>query len=377
MNLPDGPASAARDGHFCSPTTGRVAFLWAFGRLSLRTTILAAAYFLGFCQRSLAEECALPRLENTVKMEPLGDHGLMIVPISLNGVEKKFLFDTGGGEANDVSGAVAQELKLTQFNGGRSMDLRGNEFDSAVLVKDVIFGAIKGSYIPFQVVPNLPFDGILSAGTMAMHYLKMADVDLDIDFGAMRLNFFSSDHCEGGVVYWPHKILAVVPVTSVQGHIELPVTLDGHTLTAAIDTGAPWTIFNIARAKEKLGFSSGVSAPQSPGIPKDDPGEQIYYRKYSVLSFEGVTITNPRVIVRPFQFGGKNDPVLVGSRAQHASDNMNRLAPDIIIGMEVLRHLHIYYATNEQKLYITAAGSGSSLLPEDVTPSSSGHVWPH
>ena len=31
-----------------------------------------------------------------VKMEPLARTGLMLVPITLNGVEKKFLFDTGG-----------------------------------------------------------------------------------------------------------------------------------------------------------------------------------------------------------------------------------------------------------------------------------------
>jgi predicted aspartyl protease len=320
------------------------------GRLSLRIAIFAAVYVLGFRASSQAEECTAPRLVNAVKMEPLGDRGVMVVPISLNGVEKKFLFDTGGGEANYVSSAVAQELKLTQFNSGRSMDLRGNVFDSAVLVKDVVFGAVQASDAQFGVAPNQPFDGILSSSYIAMLLLNMRDVDIDIDFGTMILSFFSANHCQGDVVYWAHQALAVVPVTSVQGHIEFPVTLDGHPLTAAIDTGAPWTVLNIARAKEKLDFSSDAPASQSPDVPKDDPGQQIYYRKYSALSFEGVSITSPLVILRPIQFGGKND--------LFAADNMNWFAPDLIIGMEVLRHLHIYYAVKEQTLYITSAASG-------------------
>jgi hypothetical protein len=316
--------------------SGRLASAARAGRVSVRIAILAAACFLGFCEPSLARECAPPHLENTVKIEPMGDQGLMVVPISLNGV---------------------------QFGSGRSMDLGGNEFDRAVIVKDVAFGRVQAGYIRFQVRPNLAFDGILSAGYFALFNLKMADDDFDVDFGAMRLNFFSADHCEGDVVHWPHHALAVVPVTPVEGHIEFPITLDGHPLTAAIDTGAPWTIFNIARAKEKLGFS-GVPAPQTPGMPRDEPGQQIYYRQYSALSFEGVTVKNPLVVVRPIQFGGKDDPFVIGSRAVHVSDHMNLLAPDIIIGMEVLRHLHIYYAAKEHKLYITSAISDPSLSPK-------------
>lgn len=320
-----------------------------------RTAILPAAYILTFCGPAVAGACGPPRLENTVKMEPLGNLGEVGVPITLNGVKKVLLFDTGGGTVNSVSSAVANELKLTPYRTGRSVDLRGDTSQGAVVVKNVVFGAVKASNARFQVMSKLPFDGVLSAGTMALHYLNMADVDLDIDFSAMTLNFFSSDHCEGDVVYWPHQALAVVPVTSVQGHIELPVTLDGHPLRAVIDTGAPWTVLNIARAEEKLGFSSEARVSQPSNIPKDNPAEQVFFRKYSALSFQGVTVTNPLVVVRPLQFGGKNDLIMLGSRAEHAYDNLNRLAPDIIIGMEILRHLHIYYATNEHKIYLTPA----------------------
>ncbi|HEY2836298.1 MAG TPA: pepsin/retropepsin-like aspartic protease family protein [Rhizomicrobium sp.] len=302
-----------------------------------------------------ADECAKPRLENTVPMEAIGDTGKVAVPITLNGVEKKFLFDTGGGVLNYISPAEALRLGLFKTDNFLAMDLAGNKSYSIAGTRKVKFGAVTARDVGlFQIVPGLAFDGILSAGTMTSD-------DLDIDFGAMRLNFFSADHCPGDVVYWPHQALAVVPVALAGGHFEVATTLDGHALTAVIDTGSPWTILDTAWAKENLSFAPETGAASS-GIPKDEPDKEIYFRKYSALTFPGIIITKPLVAVRSLQFGDGNDPV--------------GRAPDMIIGMEVLRHLHLYYAANEQKLYITPAGSGDSALPKGVAPSPSGHAWP-
>jgi predicted aspartyl protease len=321
--------------------------------LARRLILCVPALLCANSGSALAGECAPLRLENSVKMVPLGDQGLMGMPIALNGLAKTFLFDTGGVE-NFISGKVVQELKTPQFFSPFVSDMRGNVSDSAVRVRKVAFGGIEARYVRFQVAPNLPYDGILAAKTMAQDSLRLANDDLDMDFGAGTLGIYSTDHCDGaGVAGWPRQAIAAVPVTEMRGHIELPVTLDGHPLTAAIDTGAPWTIVNIARAAEKLGFSP--NAPEPPGAPRGDPGQQIYFRRYSALSFEGITITNPLVIVRPVHFGGKDDPTVLASRAQHLFDTADRFAPDIIIGMEVLRHLHLYYAIKEHKLYVTPA----------------------
>jgi hypothetical protein len=306
-----------------------------------------------------AEECVAPRLENTVPLEPIGDDGKVAVPITLNGVEKKFLFDTGGGLMNYIQSSAALKLGMFRTDNFVAMDLAGNKSYRVGGARHLKFGAISTQEVTmFQQVPDLAFDGILSAGTMTGD-------DLDIDFGAMRLNFFSADHCPGGVVYWPHQALAVVPVTLVQGHFELATTLDGHSLTAVIDTGSPWTILSSEWAQKNIGFSPEALAAPSPGVPRDEPDKQIYYRKYSALSFPGITITKPLVIVRPVQFGDGND-----------ADAPSHRAPDLIIGMEVLRHLHLYYAAAEKTMYITPATPGESPLPRAVAPSTNGHAWP-
>jgi predicted aspartyl protease len=304
-------------------------------------------------------------------MRPGGDQGELVVPIVLNGVEKKFLFDTGGGTANYISSRLARELKLVPFHSGASMDMRGNVSDSAVIVKEVAFGAIKAGNVPFQIASDIGFDGIVSAGSGALSALNLANVDLDMDFGAMKLNFFSSDHCPGDVVYWPHRVLAVVPVAPRGGHIEVAASLDSHPLTATIDTGTPWTIVNRAWAEENVGFSPQTAAQPPPGIPLSDPDKGIYFRKYFALFFPGVTVTDPLVIIRPVQFAAANGRAVVAGRARRLLADVSPQSPDMIVGMEVLKHLHIYYAVDEQKLYLTPAASDQSLSWKDGMPSSS------
>lgn len=320
----------------------------------MRSILLGAALALVMAAPARAADCSPLRLENTIRMEPAKRDNRMMVPFTLDGVQKKFLLDTGAS-LNLVSSAVVQELKLPLYHSRYyTVDLYGNASDDFVEIRKVVLGRAKGEDIQFQVAPNLPFDGVLSAG------IFLHD-DIDMDFGAKRLNVFSTDHSAGRVVYWPHAALSVVPISMVNGQINLPVTLDGHPMTAILDSGATFTTLDLERAEQKLGFSPDAPAP--PGSPPDNSKKKIYPRHFSTLSFKGVTVANPMVIIQPLQFnGGKNNPAILGSRARHVDDEINRTKPDMIIGMDVLHHLHLYLATDEEKLYVTEATVGESVL---------------
>lgn len=324
--------------------------------------ILAALLTLGLAGTAHAAADCLPlRIQNTVKMVPLGRSGRILVPITLNGVEKKFLFDTGSA-FSAISQATVKELDLPQFHSNyRVSNLYGEDSDTFVQVHEVTLGNAKNNGVQLQVMGNfgrpedqVPFDGILASG------IFLHD-DLDLDFGAERLNFFSTDHCEGKVVYWPHQSLSVVPIMMEQSHLDVPVILDGHPLRATIDTGATFTSLNLVRAQEKLNFSPDT--PSTGNAPKDNPERQIYPRRFANLSFDGVTVQNPLIIIQPLKMGGgKTDDTTIASRAEHKDDLVNRLSADMIIGMDILRHLHIYIASRELKLYVTEATPGKSIL---------------
>ena len=323
--------------------------------------ILAALLVLGSAGAADAADCSSLKIENTVKMMPLGRTNRILVPITLNGVEKKFLFDTGGA-FSAISLATVKELGIPQYHSNyRLSNLYGEDSDSFVQIHDVVFGKATNNGVQFQVMGNfghpedqVPFDGILATG------IFLHD-DLDLDFGAERVNFFSTDHCEGKVVYWPHQVLSVIPIKMEQSHLDVPVMLDGRPLRATIDTGASFTTLNLVRAQEKLGFSP--DAPAAGTVPRDNPERQIYPRRFASLSFDGVTVQNPLVIVQPLKFGGgKTDETTLASRAEHKDDQENRLSADMIIGMDILRHLHIYIASRESRLYVTEATPGESVL---------------
>jgi predicted aspartyl protease len=283
--------------------------------------------------------------------------------MTLNGIEKKFLIDTGGS-LNIISSAVADQLKLTRkYSGYRTFDLYGHVSQSYAEVEDVEFGAAVQKKIQFQVMDNLagfkgseaPFDGLLSTG----HFLRE---DVDLDFGAFRLNYFSTAHCEGRVVYWPHQGLEVIPIQLAGGHILVPVTLDGHALTAGLDTGASVTLLDIDRAERKLGFKlSGTTA--ATGAPADDPTHNIYFRRFSILSFGGINVQDPVIVLGSMHMGGGSDESRMQKRID---DRVSASNPDLIIGIEILQHLHMYLALKEQKLYVTEAGQGESVLFKSV-----------
>jgi Aspartyl protease len=336
----------------------------------MRTILAAVALTTGVTISGAAQaaDCSALQIENSVKMVPLGRTDRALVPITLNGVEKKFLFDTGGA-ISTISAATAKELGLPLYHSRyRLSTLQRQDSWEFVQVHEVILGTAKNNGVQLQVVDHFgspggpePFDGILATG------LFVHD-DIDMDFGAERLNFFSTDHCEGKVVYWPHQVLSVVPVTEEQSHLDVPVTLDGHPLRAMIDTGAARTTMDLSRARQVINFSP--DAPATGNAPKDNPERQIYPRRFSTLSFDGVTVQNPLVIIQPLQFGGgKTDDATLGSRAERKDDQANRLSADITIGMDVLRHLHVYFASRESKLYITEATAGESVLFKTAAPS--------
>jgi hypothetical protein len=49
-------------------------------------------------------------------------------------------------------------------------------------------------------------------------------------------------------------------------------------------------------------------------------------------------------------------------RMEGLDDTDDVVFPDLLIGMDVLRHLHVYYAAKEKRLYISEAVRGESAL---------------
>jgi hypothetical protein len=96
----------------------------------------------------------------------------------------------------------------------------------------------------------------------------------------------------------------------------------------------------------------------------ESSGEQTitaYGHRFDTLTFEGVTVKNLRIYLMPDQMASSRGPFRSPWLRLPRAASQTGL-PDMILGMDVLRHLHVYFATKEERLYISEAVRGESAL---------------
>jgi predicted aspartyl protease len=254
--------------------------------------------------------------------------GRITVPASVNGHILQFLVDTGG-VSSSISQADSDEAGMTWNSGFSSVSKMGGAVSSRyVTVEKFGLGRLVGQNYRLDIDPH----GINTLSPDAMR-----SFDVDIDFVHGKLNLISPDHCPGKVVYWTHDAYAVVPMEVLgDGHIRIPVAIDGKEMKALVDTGAMSSVIGVQKASSALGIdekSAGVKI-----MDALDLGGKTHSFSYpfKTMGLEGVTIQNPQITIMP-------DPFLDG------------IAADMILGMDVLRQTHLYIAYGEKKLYLTTA----------------------
>ena len=296
------------------------------------------------------DKCAPPKNLGVLQMKR-AQGGSDVIPVGLNGVEKLFLFDTGGS-VTQIARGTAQELGLPLRQGNIHMyDLAGHVSRDQVRVDSFTFGSMPGRNAVLPVSPPAPFEGIFAPDLLLAY-------DVGVDFGADTLSFYSPDHCPGAVPEGQPAARAQAPITLQGTHIIVPVTLDGQALDAVIDTGAGGSDLRIDVAQRLFMLPLGDADTPENGILNGVAALKTYRHVFKSLTFGSVTITNPGLTLIPD---------MMGREAQSSAD-LNRPvralagagAPKMIIGMDVLRRMHLYFAFKEKKLYITPA---SNLQP--------------
>lgn len=260
--------------------------------------------------------------------------GGVSVPITISGQSVSLLVDTGA-IFSMLTEETVQRLGLKKLNtfGSGIMMFGGKKVVFYVEPKDVNLGGLKADHMPMQVLPEntVPGDigGILAPNIM-LHY------DADFDFANAKFNLFSQEHCEGKVVYWTASPAATIRIgVDKEGHIVVPVTVDGHEIEATIDTGASRSVLSLEFAESVF----GISASDPKLTPVKGRWKAVHY-PFQALTLQGITVQNP-------------DFELISDADSH----LPVTAPKLILGMGVLRQLHLYIAYREKKLYVTAASA--------------------
>jgi hypothetical protein len=330
-------------------------------RSNARILLSIALAFPGFAglDEARAADCKPLRIINSIKMESVDQGNRFLVPVTINGTPQKLILDTGGVTTSLSRNAVKALNLEEEFGGIQLNDLYGHEANGQVIVKSFDMGIAHAEKLKLKVAPMPDLEAGAGANGLLSTDLFL-EYDIDMDFGADRLNYFSSDHCEGKVAYWPERPVAIIPVVLGNGHIIISVKLDGRFVNAIIDTGAPYSVLTLQAARDVFGLVPDSPELQLSETSKDDPLLKSYTHKFGTLVFGDIAVTNPKIEVWTNRSGIEAEK---SSFRGVLADPLNRDGTQqLIIGMDVLKHLHFYIAYGERKLYISPAGTGESVL---------------
>ena len=329
--------------------------------------LLSALFFaVGVALNARADDiCPPSKVFTTVDMQ-IGNDGRIYVPVKLNQIHKSMMVDTGGF-FSVVTKETAEQLKLpTRHTRFEIIGVAGDTTNVAAHAPFAL-GNLYANSVDFMVLPDAGgyADDIPDvAGILAPNLLHSYDVE--IDFAAMKLSLFSQDHCDGKAVPWPANTVSAVPMKlDSSDHIQIPVTLDGHDLTAMLDTGAIHTVLNLDLAQNAFGLKLGD--PETPEVGRllRSPESKTYFHRFKSLAMEGVAIANPTVRLIPDLMRNKmmdqNDSLKGGSRLPAVTAKPG--FGDLIIGMNLLRQWHIYIAYKEQMVYLAPSPVLISMEP--------------
>jgi predicted aspartyl protease len=310
-----------------------------------------------------AADCKPLQLANSVALEPMENDDRFTVPVQINGHAEHLIVDSGTPFTMltmDAAKRLGLNLRGTLVT---SSNVKGQMSAAQAIADTFDLGSAHAQNFNFNIFPGQLAEsgpaGLVSPTTFSRS-------DIDFDFGAKRFNIFSRDHCDGHVAYWPERPIAVIPMDIKSGHLNVPVTVDGRPMRAVLDTGAVNTMMTDTAAWGIMGIKPGSADAPEVAESKAGPSMKYYSHPFASLSFGGVDVQNPKIFIMTDHMGTETHPV--GSTGSRLSTGGNALRPDLIVGMDVLTHLHLYVAFGEEKLYITPAGTVSAL-PQPAQPS--------
>ncbi|HUO02677.1 MAG TPA: pepsin/retropepsin-like aspartic protease family protein [Rhizomicrobium sp.] len=315
----------------------------------------AWAAVLAAANTAQAADCKPLGLVSSVALEPMDRDDRFTVPVTIDGHAEHLIVDSGSPFTMlSLDAAKRLDLKM-RGNLIGSVSVTGKSSNAQAIANTFDLGSAHATNFYFFIYAGQLKEG--EAGLVSPTSFSQSDIDFD--FGGRRLNIFSRDHCEGRVIYWPERPLAVIPMDTRSGHLDVPVSVDGHALNAVLDTGATDTMLIDTAAWRIMGIKAGSADAPEIGASSADPLLKYYSHPFASLSFGGVNVQNPRIIIMTDRMSDSLHQSTGGGSRIAEPDNTH--VPDIIIGMNILKSLHLYAAYGEKKLYITPAGTSSAL----------------
>ena len=223
---------------------------------------------------------------------------LPIVPALINGRSATLILDTGA-ESSLLTASAAKRLGVTtKYDFQRSMAGIGSSVHTGdARLDSMSLGGVALDY-PRALVGQLSFklpdaepDGLLGASLLG-------DFDLDIDVPRRRLDLYDRLDCDTARPAWSGRYVTLETTRSLSEHPFFPITVNGRTLSATLDTGAQRTVISArAAAAAGIGAESRVAGPEI--RTRGAAGETMPAALHALRDFRvgGIALRSPVLVV--------------------------------------------------------------------------------
>lgn len=311
-----------------------------------------------------ADQCPPLKVMASVDMVALRN-GVVMIPVTVAGQQKYFVLATGLPYTS-INGELADQLAAPRRHSPiKFVGLDGQVSDTLAIVPSFGLGRLNAELVQMLVNKRqddrvTPDGAARPSGALGADFLRAYDVDLD--FGAKKLNLISREHCTGDVLYWKSEHAAKLPMSVMDNdRITFIMTLDGHDLQTVLSTEAPMSTINMRVAKNLYGVDNNSAGNKIEGHLGD--GTTLYAHTFNALNVEGLAINNPKLVLMPNRAEEEMDRLRAGRRAPLLR-RAGQQQPELVLGMAELRHLHVYIDYHNQAIYFTPA------KPEGDVPNS-------
>jgi hypothetical protein len=302
--------------------------------------------FSGFAPTYAANSAPACDLKRVAELETKIEQNDFLIKVQLNDRDS-WLNVATASPFSVISRKIADELKLSkkEIESADLYDGAGKTISKFVSIKTVGLAGMKAENVQFLIMgsamtPPKPGEHDFEGGFGA-EFLSAYDVELDLLHGKMAL--FSHDHCKGHVVYWTQDYVAIPFTVDDFLHISFPVTLDGKSMRAMLDTSSAPSRLSAQVASRDFEFdpvAAGIKPDGDLGTPSDP--RPYYKHRFSTLDIGGVVFRNTELVIRQDR------------AARVARESGNSVTP-MIIGLHHLGRLRMIIAYSEKMLYVSAA----------------------
>ncbi len=289
--------------------------------------------FVGLAGCAEQETCALvPLADMPIDLR----QNLMFVTAGIGGQAVRLLVDTGAERTVLTEAAVARlGLSHDKRHLTRSFGIGGSSADWDADIPGIVLGQthfpvehLAVGHFTIDHVSGPPADGVLGADILLAF-------DMDIDGAAHRLTLYRVRRCPDAVPPWREPAIRINGLEARKDRLLVPITLDGVSGMAILDTGAQATAIGMGMAR-RLGLSAASLATDRMIMAHGAAPQPVavHVHRFHELLIGDARVEAPTLAVVP------NDSAI----------------GDALLGGDFLRNRRVWLSFATRRLFVSAGG---------------------